>query len=309
MFASEPARRGHLSQHKSKKRPLGLKRRFIRTKYNDHPTEKMLRANLPISLTCRLPKSRRRPPYLLVDEKDFDCDSTIYSKPEWSAKELEQILQKLREWVASTNSQYNVELLKWLSKLPLKTPNKYIDSRLLPFLANIGDDHLANENIANEYLRMLEDIYEGVYYLPSDFEEYGITGDIQVLSEKPDLKLLLVHVLIEQMNGQSHSYLAAINFTERLITYIDTGEGLKSLTASDKRKMKTIEKIAQQLGLREYQINIVTDAPSDQIDKYDCAFHTCLFAKCLVLKQDHRKLKNPCRKEILYELLKGKLIQ
>lgn len=239
----------------------------------------------------------------------INSDSTIYSKPEWPAEELEQILQKLREWVASTSSQYNVKLLKWLSKLPFKTPNKQIDNRFLPFLIDIKEDHLVNENITNEYLLMLENLFDGVYYLPSDFEKFGITTDIQELSEKRDLKLLLVHVFITQINGQGHSYLAAIDFIEKVITYIDTGTGLRSLTVSDEHKMKTIEEIAQQLGLREYQINIVTDAPFDRIGKFDCAFHTCLFAKCLVLKQDYRQLNDPCRKEIMYELLKGQLVQ
>lgn len=246
-----------------------------------------------------------------ADEESFGGDSTIYSKPEWPAEELEQILHKLREWVASTtnNTQFNVELLKWLSKFPFKTPNKQMDNRFLPFLVDITDDHLVNENIANEYLMMLENLFDGVYYLPSDFEKFGIIADIQELLGKRDLKLLLVHVFITQMNGQGHSYLAVVDFIENVITYIDTGTGLKNLTVSDERKMKTIEEIAQQLGLREYQINIVTDGPLEQIDKFDCVFHTCLFAKCLVLKQDYRQLNNPCRKEIMYELLKGKLVK
>lgn len=40
----------------------------------------------------------------------------------------------------------------------------------------MNDDHLVNENITNEYLRMLEHICDDVYYLPSDFEEFGIGG-------------------------------------------------------------------------------------------------------------------------------------
>lgn len=311
MFATEPARRGHLSTHRTKKRPPGRERRLVRLKYVCQPTRKKLINNERIPITCRLPPSRRRKPATIVvnAEEGYDVNSTIYSKPEQPAEELEQILQKLREWVASSSSQYNVKLLNWLSKLPFKTPNKYVDNRLLPFLAGIENDYLVNENITNEYLRMLEDICESVYYLPSDFEVFGITSDVEELSEKTDLKLLLVHVFITQLNGLDHSYLAAIDFTEKIITYIDTGEGLKSLTVADKRKMDTIEEIAQQLGLKEYQINIVTDAPPDRSGKFDCTFHTCLFAKCMVLKQDHRQLGDPCRKEIMYELLKGELVQ
>lgn len=156
MFASEPARRGHLGTHKSRKRAGGQNKRFVQKKYCANPTRKRLQLKQPMLYTCRLPGSRRRLPiiqnFLPADAGGYDGDSTIYSRPEQSTEELEQYLQNLREWVAASSSKYNKELLKWLSKLPFKTPNKQIDNRFLPFIADIRDEHGVNENITNTFV-------------------------------------------------------------------------------------------------------------------------------------------------------------
>lgn len=99
--------------------------------------------------------------------------------------------------------------------------------------------------------------------------------------------------------GEGRSYLAAIDFTKKkIITFIDTFEGLSKLTVTDEVKMEKVKYIANRIQPAGYTINMITD----------CVFHTCLFAKCLVRKDHYHKLNCPCRREVLYELLKGELI-
>lgn len=223
---------------------------------------------------------------------------------------LKEILAKVRVWVKSSSSEYNEKLLNWL-KLPFQTPNKDMDDSFLLLIENIGDDHYVSKFIIDEYLWMLETICDGIYILPSNFDEHAINNeseDILDLMEKKDLKVLLIHVWYIQVNGEGHSYLAAIDFTEKVITFIDTGDGLISLTARDNDKISNVKIVANQLKPAEYTIKIIMDAPADRADKFDCAFHTCLFAKCLARKDDYHQLKEPCRKAILYEFLNGQLI-
>lgn len=311
MFKSEPARRGHLTTHRGAKRAKGKRKLFIQKKYMTNVKRRLLHMEgRSIEPGCRAPASRRRPPknaLFKANENGYDGDSTLYSQPEPSEEQLGQILTKLRAWVASSRSKYNKQLLNWL-KLPFKTPNSDMDSRFLPIIENMGDDQQVSKTIADEYLWMLESICEGVYHLPSHFEEFNTDADIQELLAKSDLELLLVHMHITYSNGQSHSYLAAIDFSETTITFIDTGDGLNGLTSADYEKMDKIKSIANQVKPAEYTVKIVTDAPHDQDDKFDCVFHTCLFAKCLARKGDYHALKSPCRKEILYEFLMGELI-
>lgn len=316
IFKSEPARRGHLSTHREAKRAKGRNKRFVQTKYDSHISRKLLHMHgRSMELGCRLPPSRRRPPKNIVlkasatpaNENGYDGDSTLYSQPEPSNEQLEEILTKLRTWVTSSSSKFNEELLNWL-RLPFKTPNKDMDNRFLLFLVNIINEHHVSRTIADEYLWMLETIRKGVYHLPSNFEEFDTDADIRELLMKPDLELLLVHMHITYANGQGHSYVAAIDFSETTITFIDTGDSLKSLTTADHHQMDKIKSIANLIKPAKYTIKIVTDAPSDEDDKFDCVFHTCLFAKCLARKENYHELKSPCRKEILYEFLKGKLV-
>lgn len=243
-----------------------------------------------------------------MNEESFCIDSTTWSEPEPTAEESEEIITKLRSWVESSSSKYNEELLNWL-KLPFKPPNKDMDIRFLQMLEKIPDeDGGVSEKFVDEYIFMLEMISKGVYHLPSNFDEFDMTSDIDELRAKRNLELLLVHVVITQLKGGSHSYLAAIDFPKTTITFIETGEGLLALTVDDNYKMEKVKYVANQIKPAEYTINIVTDAPPCDEGKFECVFHTCLFAKCLVRKEDYHELKDPNRKEILYELLKAELI-
>lgn len=323
-FVSELARRGHLGTHQYRKRAKGLSKRFERTKYLRKPSQRVLLKNEPTPLLVRLPPSRRRLPFFVslkileanklnhdeqaINSSEYDIDMSVCSLPEQSPDELQRILVKIREWVLSSNSPYNDELLVWLSNFPFKTPNRFMSNKFLRFLEGIEDGKTVHEYIANDHLRMLEDTHQGVYCFPSDFEEFDIDGDLKELSEKEDIRLLLIPVVIEMVGGIEHAYLAAIDFNKMIITFIDTGDGLQFLTIQDQNKMQRIEKIAKQIRPYEYKTKIVTDAPPEAEGTFDCVFHTCLFAKCFVLEQDYRLLKKPCRKTILYELLKGELV-
>lgn len=129
----------------------------------------------------------------------------------WNNEQLEQILKQLREWVKSSYSKYNRDLLKWLSKLPLKTPNVYITNSFLPFVQDIVYDDCVNGDIADEYLFMLERFYREVFTFPRRFFTDDLKNEIEDLREESNLKLLLIHMWITQANGISHCYLAAVD--------------------------------------------------------------------------------------------------
>lgn len=263
-------------------------------------------------LRCRMQPSRRACPLVPIFRDPTEANQEDIGKEillNWNNEQLEQILNQLREWVKLSYSKYNRELLKWLSKLPFKTPNKYMSNSFLPFVKEIVDDYCVNGNIADEYLFMLEKLYRKVFMLPRAFLSCDLKDDIEDLREESNLELLLIHICISQADGTSHSYLAAVDFKKYVITYIDTFDGLKNLTNEDRSAMKKVELVANQIKKAKYKKIIINDAQPDQDDKFDCVFQTCLFAKCFVLNKDYHNLKYPCRKEIFYELLKGELIK
>lgn len=124
---------------------------------------------------------------------------------------LSRFLKQLRDWVKSSYSKYNRDLLKWLSKLPLKTPNVYITNSFLPFVQDIVYDDCVNGDIADEYLFMLERFYREVFTFPRRFFTDDLKNEIEDLREESNLKLLLIHMWITQANGISHCYLAAVD--------------------------------------------------------------------------------------------------
>lgn len=193
-FETEPARRGHMAFHTKYKRSKGRDKKLYRHKHfiqlTKNPT---VGPKLPPSY-C----SRFNPPHGLY--------RSVATNP--NDVQNEQHLRKLREWVASQDSPFNEDL------------------------AIIPDDKHVSPDIVNEYLRILENTCDGVYYLPDDFddEKYNVDGDIRFIAEKKDLKMLLVHINISCIKPDvRHSYLGAVDFVEKLITFIDTGNGLKKL--------------------------------------------------------------------------------
>lgn len=218
------------------------------------------------------------------------------------AKDPAQPLIKLRKWVASSPSTLNDKLLNLL-RTPFKPPNEEFDIEFLELFQDIGDDKPITPLLADEYMVMLEHFNPGIYFMPSNFDQDNIGGDIELLSNKPDLKLLLIQMLIEQVKGAAHSYLVCIDFPATTITYIDTGDGLLSLQTGDTDKMQKVKNLAIRIKNAKYTVKTIVDAPKDRDDKDDCVFHTCLFAKCFVQGGDYHELKSPDRKEILYEYI------
>lgn len=257
---------------------------------------------------------------IALEEEISDSDSlsdesyptfVTFSKPNKSEEELAEIVKTIRLWVQSTESPFNKDLLRWLSNRPFRAPNKLVNEVYIECFENIEKHSGINFQFADFYFRMLESTIKGVYYLPAKFaaNEQLLKYDIEELIEKEDLQMLLVHMHITQNNGVKHSYLGTVDFDKKVITFYDTGSYLKTkLIPEDRKKMKMVSKVAHALRSGRYKTIKIVDAPKCAKGSVDCVFHTCLFAKCVVLKQDYRQLQLPCRKTILYELLRGQLV-
>lgn len=347
MFKTADSRNGHLAAHKFRKRK-GASQNFARQKYFKDPKKKSDVSKKPIQLGRYSRGSRRLPPSAMsynivvprpirIDEHSglepslsvepseefdrFEEDDTASmasfitaTKPTLSPNELRDIMKTLCEWVKSEDSPYNKELLKWFSKLPLKTPNRYAGDHYIEFFKNIEKNLGVQHGVTDYYLKMLELAYDGIYYLPAEFAEIGISDVDQISQEVDDdpehkLKMLLVNMNIQVAKGECHSYLGVVDFEKQTITYYDTGSGLKKLFTEDRRKMKKVMEIAKKLKPGKYKQILITDAKEAGEESYDCAFYTCLFAKTVILERDYHVMGLPCRKTIIYEILKAKLVE
>lgn len=352
MFKTADSRNGHLASHKSRKRN-GASQNFTRQKYFKDPKKKSDVSKKPIQLGRCSRGTRRLPPssvpyYIVVprpiridepnkhsglepslsiessEEVDwFEEDDTASmasfitaTKPTLSPNELRDIMKTLCEWVKSEDSPYNKELLKWFSKLPLRTPNRYAADHYIEFFKNIEKNLAVKYAVTDYYLKMLELAYDGIYYLPAEFAEIGDDfGDADQIAQEVDddpehkLKMLLVNMNIQVAKGECHSYLGVVDFEKQTITYYDTGAGLTKLFTEDRIKMKKVMKIAKKLKPGKYEQILITDAEEAGKESWDCAFYTCLFAKTAVLERDYHVMGLPCRKTIIYEILKAKLVE
>lgn len=321
-FSSVYALRGHKSTHKDTKRAKGIRKRFIAKKYQGDPTRGLLYSYKLIEQKSSLPASRRvvarRPIYHRSQGSNTENNSINISEKDddWTQR-IKKNLHQLKEWVLKEDSPYNSQLVEWLSTYPLKTPNHLMtEERLMTFEgipASEMDNGRTKSDLAYEYCLMLEETHKGVYVIedanPTEPEQIKfLQDDITLLSKRKDMRLLLVKIQIPQIDG-THSYMSSIDFGEKTITFMDNGKSLskEKIQPIDKIRMKEVTDLAKKFQPGRYKRKIITDAPTT-IKKYDCAFWTCLFAKCMARKMDHRLLPQPSRKEILYEWMKGEVI-
>lgn len=345
IFETAASRNGHLSAHQFKKRK-GASKTFVRPKYFKDPKKKSDVSKKPIQLNRSQRGLRRLPPSCLPSfipvarpiwndktnkhsgletseevewfEEDNTASMASYitiSQPELPREELLNIMKTLREWVKSEDSPYNKELLKWFGKLPLRTPNRYVSNINIEFFKDIEKNVGAKCNIIDAYLRMLELVYDGVYYLSNEFGEHSVYADVQDISQEVDndpehrLEMLLLNMNVQVKSGLHHSYLGIIDFEKKTITYYDTGAGLKNLYDGERKKMKLVMEIAKKLKPGKYEEILITDAEEASKESWDCVFYTCLFAKTVILQRDYHVMGLPCRKTIIYEILKAELVK
>lgn len=338
-FTSEAAYYGHKTHH-GKRKKKGAKHHFVQQPYKNDPGKLSRIRNEPIPLKRFKRGARYFPPiyepFLMVpgpirkEEPDTRSEaSTSQPVPGPSAKKTEEeekastskssirkeprlsIMKTLSEWIKSEDSPYNVELLEWFSKLPFKTPNEDVDNKYIKIFQDVDKNMGVNCRIVDVYLYMIESNYHGLNVLPFIDRDIAEKDILEKFGDFPDpnVKMLLVNMSHRVSDEVGHAYLGVVDFEEMTISYYDFEVNLKDLNAEKEKKMKLVMAIAKKMKQGEYkEIYGKINKEVDENNANDCAFYTCLFAKTIVLEQDFELMEKPCRKKIIYEILKGDFV-